>query len=234
MSKFMNLTGLKFGRLSVIEYAGKDRNNISTWICNCDCGTDNILVTVSNLRNGSVSSCGCYKKEIVTEKNKKENRYIFEKDIVRVLTSKNEEFIIDKDDYEKIKDHTWSLDGNGYARTGFDNSQIKLHRYVTDAPDDMEIDHKDGNILNNRKSNLRICTRQENAMNLKLSKNNTSGHKGVYFDKTCNQWFSVINYKKTRINLGFYKSQIDAIKARQDAEKYYFGEFRREIIYDNT
>lgn len=68
MAKMEDLTGMKFGRLTVIEHYGKDRYGHNQWICKCDCGNEKI-VRGCDLKRGSVVSCGCYWKERLVECN---------------------------------------------------------------------------------------------------------------------------------------------------------------------
>ena len=83
-----------------------------------------------------------------------------------------------------------------------------------------------GNTLDNKKNNLRICTNRENTSNkTKLGTNNTSGILGVRFDNRRNKW-----YKGKCIFLGYFNIKEDAIKARIDAEKSYFKEFKSKIL----
>lgn len=84
--------------------------------------------------------------------------------------------IIDDEDYDKVSRIKW-FNVNGYARSG---NGVAMHRLIMSPPPNMEIDHKNHNRLDNRKSNLRICTRQENAKNII--------HKGYYYDKGHNYW----------------------------------------------
>ena len=86
-------------------------------------------------------------------------------------------------------------------------------------------DHKDRNELNNRKYNLRLCTKQENSMNSSKSKNNTSGIIGVYWDKQNEKWMASIGINYKSKYLGRFINKNDAIKARLLAEIKYFGEF---------
>jgi hypothetical protein len=90
------------------------------------------------------------------------------------------------------------------------------------------IDHIDGNMLDNRKKNLQICSTQENAQKQKFRLTNKSGHKGViwYPYNNVNKWVAFIRVNYKYIRLGYYIDINDAIKARKDAEIKYFGEFQ--------
>lgn len=68
MPKIVDLTGQRFGRLTVICEAGRAKNGSKKWRCLCDCGNEH-FVTTGNLTNGSTNSCGCYRKEYVSDKN---------------------------------------------------------------------------------------------------------------------------------------------------------------------
>ncbi len=84
-----------------------------------------------------------------------------------------------------------------------------------------EIDHIDGNRLNNRLSNLRDVTRTENARNMALRFDSTSGSTGVCWDKNRRKWIAQIRVNRLRINLGRFSDLDDAITARKNAEVRY-------------
>lgn len=131
------------------------------------------------------------------------------------------------DNIEKCRFRKWRF-VDGYVKSGnsINEPLIQLHRYILDITNrNIKVDHIDRNPLNNRKSNLRICTSQENTCNQGLSKINTSGITGVNWTNKDNRWRAYITYKGKRIHLGQYINIDDAIKARLQAEKKYFGEF---------
>lgn len=92
-------------------------------------------------------------------------------------------------------------------------------------PDNMVIDHKNHNLLDNRKSNLRIVTNSQNQMNKAIVQNNTSGATGVVWLKDTQQWRAEIRINMKTIYLGFFTNKDDAIAARKLAEEKYFGEY---------
>ena len=128
--------------------------------------------------------------------------------------------LISLDDVEKVKKYKWRLNQKGYGITQEHKHSkiIRLHRYIMDCPENMVVDHINHNPLDNRRSNLRICTQQENSMN-------KSNVKGVTWESDRCKWRANICYKGKRINLGRYETKEEAIKARKEAEKIYFGEF---------
>jgi hypothetical protein len=60
-AKFQDLTGMKFGRLTVIEYAGQATNSL--WLCRCECGNEKVIKS-GHFKNGSIKSCGCLNSEL--------------------------------------------------------------------------------------------------------------------------------------------------------------------------
>ena len=146
-------------------------------------------------------------------------------------TSKGEEFYFDLEDYDKIKDYCWYVEngcGRVVANIYFDhkNHQIKLHRLILDFPDlSFEIDHVNRNMKDNRKENLRTCTHKQNRRNNNIRKGNKSGFLGVAFDVSRNKWKAEIMVDYRGLFLGRYNDINDAIIARLNAERKYFGEF---------
>jgi len=104
-----------------------------------------------------------------------------------------------------------------------------LHREIMkcDVCDGKIVDHINGNTLDCRKENLRICTHAENIRNSKTYKTNTSGVKGVTWYKKLNKWCAQIQVDKKKINLGYFLSIKDAEKAYAEGSKKYHGEFGR-------
>jgi hypothetical protein len=138
--------------------------------------------------------------------------------------------IIDLEDVDLVKNHKWCADFHSntiYCRATINKKRCYLHRFIIDCDDKLNqvIDHKDNNGLNNRKSNLRICTQQENTRNCKKSKSNKSGIIGVYWNKSSNKWVSEITISYKNIRLGYFENFDDAVQARKEAEEKYFGEF---------
>ena len=134
------------------------------------------------------------------------------------------------DDYEEfVYGYKFCLD-KGYVKySGRKDGLCKkyLHRIIMDEPEDLVVDHINGDILDNCRNNLRIVTRQQNNMNQGISKNNKSGVSGVHWNKTNDKWRAKIAYKYKDIHLGCFEKLEDATKARKDAEMKYFGEFAR-------
>lgn len=232
MAKIIDLTGQRFGRLVVLQKsAQKSKNGSAMWECRCDCG-NKVAVSAKHLKSGATKSCGCLRKELACQKGKtlfnKTNRYDLSGEYGVGFDNNNEEFYFDLDDYEKIKQYSWYISSNGYV-IAYDNvnSYVSMHCLVCNA---INIDHKNGNKRDNRKQNLRqpkgiYSFNTYNNMNRSLNKNNTSGTSGVYYDKNSNKWVSRIGLNHKRINLGLFKTKIEAVEARKNAEERYYGEY---------
>ena len=135
------------------------------------------------------------------------------------------QFLFDKEDFDKIKDYCWHI--CTYAVSEIEKGKtVYLHKLILNSVDD--VDHINGNTLDNRKFNLREATHQQNMMNQKLHKNNTSGVSGVTFNERSQCWVARIGYKMKRIYLGSFTNYEDAVNARREAEKKYFGEWNRQ------
>ena len=141
-------------------------------------------------------------------------------------------FLVSPDDYEEfVYGYRFRLNDKGYAvysgtKDGLNGKY--LHRIIMGDPEDLVVDHINGDILNNCRDNLRVVSRQENSMNQGINKNNKSGVSGVHWNKSTNKWRAKITYKNKRISLGCFEKLEDATKARKDAEEEYFGEFARK------
>lgn len=140
---------------------------------------------------------------------------LYDKDCIEIARA-----IIDLEDVERVKEHKWYLNNEGYTKCS--NPNILLHRFIINAPDDMVVDHINRNRLDNRKCNLRDCTAQQNCMNRNIPCNNASGTIGV--SKEGNTWRASITINGRRIQKRV-KTKEEAITLRRQWEIDYFGEF---------
>lgn len=136
--------------------------------------------------------------------------------------------VIDISDVEKIKDVAWTLGASGYAvgrPPGF-AKPTNLHRLILglNPCDVRNVDHVDGDKLNNRRKNLRICTHLENMKNTRLKKSNTTGLKGV--SKTASgRWRARITVNSKEIRLGVFDTKELAAAAYDAAALKFHGNF---------
>lgn len=161
------------------------------------------------------STCqGLYERKI--------NEYILHEDYAEIVIDSSKYgrklIKIDLEDVEKCKIYTWHVswkDDRLYVATISKKLKINglyLHRFIMDCPKDKVIDHINNDSFDNRKCNLQIVTRKENAQNSKTPKNNTSGVKGVYWCKRDNVWVTQIEINGKTKNCGRFKDIKDAEK----------------------
>lgn len=141
----------------------------------------------------------------------------FKDDFVKVL--------IDIEDVDRCKERgVWSRCGNGYIVHAM--SGTYLHRFIMNCPAGLEVDHIHHNILDNRRDQLRVVTSSQQKMNTKIRRNNTSGYRGVYYDKERDTWnvHICIDGKRTCKR---FKSKEDAIRFSRDT----YEASRAEYLY---
>lgn len=222
MSSFIDLTGQKFGRLTVLKRV-ENKGNQTCWLCHCSCGREKV-VTGKNLRKGNTKSCGCLQIEARYNK-KKLNKYNLSGDFGIGYDSKGKEFYFDLEDYDKIKDYTWIVDNHSYPRAKINGVVVGLHSILIEHKENTLVDHINGNPQDNRKQNLREATYAQNGMNKKFMTTNTSGIMGVYLNKKGNFWCAQISVDNKIVYVGGSRDKEKAIKARLLAEKEYYGDF---------
>ena len=120
----------------------------------------------------------------------------------------------------------------GYIKIWIDNKGYKAHRlawfYMTGEWPECEIDHKNTIRHDNRWDNLRKSSHGQNQHNRSRNRNNTSGYKGINFNKAANKWMVRVMLNKKSIYLGIYDTMEEAIKIRQLAIEKYHKEFSRD------
>lgn len=114
-----------------------------------------------------------------------------------------------------------------YAMAYIDRKIVLLHRLIMGAKPGQIVDHINGNGLDNRRSNLRFASRSQNKANTSKYKNNTSGYKGVIYDKDRNCWRAQISINGKCKKLTRHRDIIDAAKAYDDKAKEVFGEYAK-------
>lgn len=177
--------------------------------------------------------------------HRKGNKYIIDGDVVKGYTSNNNvEFIFDLEDFDKVKEYTWRCTPKGYIESSVqikyeDKKQyckcIPIGRFIMDlnSDDKRVVDHKDMNPKNNCKSNLRVCTRQQNNCNTKSEADSVhSKYKGVTIHNASGLYqVRVVKNKKVMYN-GYFKDELEAAKAYNEAALKYHGDFARLNIIE--
>ncbi len=144
----------------------------------------------------------------------------------KILLPQGKYAIVDDEDFERVNQFKWHLAVKStYAATWIKRKKILLHIFIMNPPIGMEVDHKNGDTLDNRKKNLRICTKKQNVTNQDIHKNNTSGYKGVSLYKLTNKWRAYICPNGKFISLGHFEDKRSAAKAYNKAAIKYFGEY---------
>lgn len=148
--------------------------------------------------------------------------------------------LVDREDVPIVSGYVWRIQYRYYKGKRLNpsavvastpNGIIKMHRLLTDAPDGMVVDHKNGLALNNTRANLRVCTNAENLRNRKRASSNKSGVKGVYVDckspSKGKRWRAEIQSDGKSQHLGRFRSKAEAAAAYRSAAKRLHGEFAR-------
>lgn len=162
----------------------------------------------------------------------KNQYFIFDDGVVLVKLTCDQHMLMDEDELHLLEEHCisahWDPCTSGYyAYTGTDS--MKFHRIIMNAPTDLQVDHINRCTLDNRKINLRCVNRSVNGHNKGTYKNNTSGHKGISFEKDRQVWKAYIRVNNQLISERFLPSKYGslefalkaAIEWRKNAEIYY-------------
>ncbi len=147
--------------------------------------------------------------------------------------------IVDDEDYAELSKYKWCAgcfcgkwyvlrySKKGYKWPDNHGKMIFMHRQIMKAKKGQQIDHRNGNGLDNHKENIRFSTQQQNVFNQIPTGRGTSKYKGVSWAKTVRKWLAGIKYDGKSKGLGYYKKEKDAALAYDVAAKELFGEFAR-------
>lgn len=139
------------------------------------------------------------------------------------LNAKDGYAIVDKEFAYLARDN-WRKTHSGYPIRSIDKAY--LHKVVMNVQDS-EVDHKDGDKFNNRTSNLRTCTSSQNKWNIGVPSHNTSGYKGVSWDKRRKRFHAYIKFHSKRYHIGYFEDALRAARAYDERAKELHGEFAR-------
>lgn len=138
--------------------------------------------------------------------------------------------LVDDEDFIFLSQWKWNCNGQGYASRYNPNgkhrgSAIFMHRVILGSDEGTIVDHINGDPLDNRRCNLRVCTTAQNSYNRKVRKDSKTGVKGI--TRHGNKWRAKISINKKRTIIGDFKNIDEASKAYNDAALKYYGDFAR-------
>jgi len=152
--------------------------------------------------------------------------------------TQGKEALVDDCDYEYLMESKWRFARRGHQRTGYARFKqtvggkrhwVHMHRLVAErsglAVEGKQIDHVDGNGLNNCRNNLRVATESQNKANLRRRRDNTSGYKGVSCNRQTGKFRAYITVAGHRRHLKYFDDPREAARAYNGAALKHFGEF---------
>jgi hypothetical protein len=187
-SREKDLRGERFGTLTVIrEHTERSKHNQRLWVCSCDCGSQTVILQHS-LVTGNTKRCAKHPKnewrdcgdyvelDVSTKKYPNTFTKISKDDLGKCLSFK-----------KKGSRLRWMVSDNHEGKwskyVSATDRKTHLHRWIVDLNDpNLIVDHLNGDGLDNRRENLRVCTRAENNKNMRKRNDNSSGYAGVHLE----------------------------------------------------
>jgi hypothetical protein len=211
------LEGKTFGRWTVLENVGS-RNNSRLWKCLCACGTEKLVVS-GNLVSGASASCGCLTVESTRKRSTTHGH------------TKDGKLTPEYQSWKAMLKRCTEVNGKSYVNYGGRGIKV-CERWSNSFEDFFEdigekptlkhtLDRIDVN-GNYEPSNCKWSTYQEQSRNQRLSKRNTSGVRGVAWNKRDKRWVPTIKANGISIRLGSFTDKEKAIEARKQAELKYW------------
>ena len=202
--------------VNVLEVA---EDKVEECVCS-KCGVSYFRVKGSYMAKTVCKKCLCENRR----KQRKILPYTIQDGIATFTTHKGDTFTVDEEDAEIVSQYCWCVNNStGYLQGRVTGKLVYLHRFILGVESDKNliVDHINHDILNNCRSNLRICSYQENNRNRK-------DVKGIYKNSN-NTYQAYIAVDGEKIHLGTYESEQMARAVRLIAEKVYFGEFSSNV-----
>lgn len=202
-----NEIGKRYGRLVVLSYTGRKYHSSPIVRCRCDCGKE-IETNLNKLHTGHTKSCGCLK---IRHKDLTGQRF----GRLTVL-----EFA-----YKQGQKNYWK------CQCDYGNVCYVWTAWLTDGTTvscGCKNDENRANLQNldrGRVDGTMLCEIKEDR---KLNRNNTSGIRGVHFDKERKRWVTQLTFQRKNHLLGRFKTKREAIAARKAGEKQYYGKYRKK------
>jgi len=150
-----------------------------------------------------------------------------------ILLSDGQLALVDDEDYEELNKHKWfpkkgahTVYTHRHNGTGATRTSVAMHRQILNAAPRQDCDHINGDGLDNRRANLRVCTRTQNQWNSR-PRGKTSLYKGVCWNKARRKWIAQINTIGYTQHIGIFNNEIDAARAFDIKALEGHGEFAR-------
>lgn len=140
-----------------------------------------------------------------------------------IALTQNQIALVDDEDFELVNQYSWFAQWDGFnfyavtntsRRLDPDGKQhpLRMHNLILEPNPSQEVDHKNGNGLDNRRSNLRVCTHAENSRNIHNIRGK-SKYDGVSWHSASSKWRARINVSGKRVSLGYFLAEEDAAAA---------------------
>lgn len=149
--------------------------------------------------------------------------------VVAIPLTQGKFTLVDADDAPELLKYSWYAKK---SRSTFVAARkpttgvVYMHRAILGVSKQLFTDHRDGNGLDNRRSNLRACTVVENNRNRRrMQSTNTSGYRGVFWERSCGRWRAQISVNDKNVHLGVFMSKENAARAYEEASRRFYGEF---------
>lgn len=138
----------------------------------------------------------------------------------------NKYIMVSDEDYELAMTQRWTIEKSGnnfYAMCKINHKKVRLHRFLLKPKSTHEVDHINHNGLDNRRENIRVVTKRQNAANRRKTVGSRKRYKGIHYDTRINKWVAYVNYKKKRKYLGQYATAKEAAIVYNEAALKYYG-----------
>jgi hypothetical protein len=134
--------------------------------------------------------------------------------------------MVSPEDYRKVKGYRWRNSGKDYPVASIHGHNVFLHRFICgDRNDGNEVDHINRNTLDNRRGNLRPCTRQQNSWNTAPRRERRSRYKGVGYHKEYQMWTADLVKDGRSVGKQYHETEKEAALGYNELAKEHFGEF---------
>jgi hypothetical protein len=157
----------------------------------------------------------------------------------RISLTQGKSTLVDFSDMEMLSGFAWRYSPRGYVM-GYSGggrgsrNQTYMHRVIMLPDPEQVVDHVNGDPLDNRRANLRLCTYSINNANVGLPVSNTSGFRGVSWYMRTGRWRAMISRENYQVGLGYYDNPLDAARAYDAAARELYGEFARLNFADEV